>query len=127
MLRIVLSLLLLLSAGSLDTINSQESQGESKIRFDLSPISESGLIGVGTGKRSFAYEFCIPANPRAVREVFSIDPSLKIYPRSSGRVGCKPGEEYLCMGETHQVGWREILFKLADLPYIKVIEPYYGE
>jgi hypothetical protein len=98
----------------------------SKINFDLTMISPSGLTGKPDGLRSLTYEFCIPADSEAIKEVQSIDPSLKIYPHSPGRIGCKKGE-YLCIGDTHQVQWKEILLKLANLTYIQKINPFYGE
>jgi hypothetical protein len=117
--------LVLLETFSVNT-KASESQGLSKITFDLSTISEEGLIGEGTGKRSLAYEFCIPANTKTVAEVREIDPSLRIYYRSPGRIGCTR-DQYLCIGETHQSAWREKLINLAELDYIEKIQPSHGE
>lgn len=126
MFRLAIALILVLIEGFFDNIKSQESQALAKINFDLSTISESGLIGTGTGVRSLAYEFCIPANPTAEKEVRSIDPSLKIYRHSPGRIGCQKNQ-YLCIGETHQERWREKLLNLANLNYIEKIQPFHGE
>ncbi len=126
MIRSTLPLILILTRGFALSVQAEESQARAKITFDLSTISEEGLIGKGSGVRSLAYEFCIPASPKAVAEVRSIDPSLKIYHPSPGRVGCRRNQ-YLCIGETHQERWREKLLQLADLDYITEIQPSYAE
>jgi hypothetical protein len=98
-----------------------------KINFDLSTISPEGLIGPTEGLTSLAYEFCIPAQADKVKQVQALDPSVKIYPQSSGRIGCQKGQQYLCIGDTHQREWQEILTKLAHLDYIEKINRFYGE
>lgn len=50
--------------------------GTDKITFDLSMISETGLIGEATGLRAMNYEFCIPAQAESLETVQKIDPSL---------------------------------------------------
>lgn len=94
-----------------------------KIQFSLMAIDADGLIGSGTGKRSQAYEFCIPAEQQATVRV--LDPSLQLS-QSPGRVNCKQGE-FLAIGETHQPQWRSILINLARLPYVESIVPHWGE
>ncbi|MEG3438385.1 hypothetical protein V0288_14740 [Pannus brasiliensis CCIBt3594] len=126
MFRLAIALILVLTEGFFINIKAEESQVLSKITFDLSTISESGLIGTGTGVRSLAYEFCIPANPETEKEVRSIDPSLKIYRHSPGRIRCQK-TQYLCIGETHQPKWREKLLNLANLAYIEKIQQFHGE
>lgn len=98
-------------------------QAMNKINFDLNQIDERGLIGPTGGKRSVAYEFCIPRDPARRDEVKAIDPSLQFYDGSRGRIGCTR-EQYLCIGEG---GTREVLLKLASLDYIERIDPFYGE
>ncbi len=94
-----------------------------KIEFSLESIDENGLMGPETGKRSQAYEFCIP--PQKKSEVLAIDPSLQ-FSQSPGLIKCNR-EELLCIGATHQRSWRPILFSLARLPYVKKIMPHWGE
>jgi hypothetical protein len=94
-----------------------------KIEFSLTAIDANGLIGAGSGKRSQAYEFCVPAGKKA--PVQALDPSLQFSP-SPGRVQCQPGE-LLAIGETHQPRWWPILLNLARLPYVKKIAPHWAE
>jgi hypothetical protein len=126
MFRYSIALALAISIGSPLAVRASEKPALSKITFDLSKISEEGLIGRGSGVRSFAYEFCIPAIPTRVAEVRAIDPSLKIYRQSPGRIRCRK-DQYLCVGETYQPRWRERLLNLAELDYIEKIQPFYGE
>ena len=98
---------------------------EDKITFDLSAISPEGLIGNQQSLRSVGYEFCIPAQVVAVKEVKAIDPTVQ-FSRSRGRIGCQ-NHQYLCIGETHQPEWKTVLLKLADLDYVKRIDRFWGE
>ncbi len=97
-----------------------------KITFDISKISSTGLIGSPGSYRALDYEFCIPREEKYLQEVKEIDPNLRVYPNSKGRIGCEKSQ-YLCIGNTRQQGWREILMKLADLPYIEKIQQTYWE
>jgi len=97
-----------------------------KIRLDLSGLDEDGLYGPPNGLRALAYEFCIPARQSAADEVRTIDRSIRVYPNSRGRVGCTI-EQYLCIGSTHQPGFRMVLDRLARLEYIARIDPSYAE
>ncbi len=96
-----------------------------KIRFNLSELDEDGLLGPEGGKVAVDYEFCIPRREEYRKEVESIDPSLRIQ-ESSGRIGCGK-EEYLCLGNTHQEGFKEVLYRLAQLEYVKRIERAFFE
>ena len=98
-----------------------------KIRFDLAAFDDDGLTGPADGKRAGAYEFCIPARAETEAEVRAIDPTLTVSPRSRGRVGCAVPAEALCIGSTHQAGFRDVLHRLAALPYVARIEPFVGE
>jgi hypothetical protein len=97
-----------------------------KIKFDLSQLNENGLYGPRDGLRALHYEFCIPANEKLMEAVKTLDPSLEIVLSSSGRVGCSKSE-FLCLGNTHQENYREILLKLAKLPYVESIEQSFFE
>lgn len=101
---------------------SQESQTMQKIHLDLSAIDENGLIGPADGKRSVAYEFCIPRDEAKKAEVLAIDPSVKFY-TSPGRIRCT-ANEYLVIGEGST---KNTLLALARLDYIARIDPFYGE
>jgi hypothetical protein len=92
-----------------------------KLGFDLDELDESGLIGPPDGKVAVSYELCVPKDQKLVDEVRSIDPSIAIHADSRGRIGCGP-MEVLCLGSTHQRGFREILERLCALPYVRRIE-----
>jgi hypothetical protein len=83
-------------------------------------------MGPAGGKRSLAYEFCIPDRPECAREVRERDPSIRIFPGVPGRIPCAK-DEALCMGSTHQKDHRKVLERLAALPYVRVIVPWRGE
>jgi hypothetical protein len=99
---------------------------DSKIRFDLNQLDEFGLYGPEDGKRSLSYEFCVPYHPSTIEVVQAIDPTVVIYLRSPGRIGCSE-TEVLAIGETHQPGYREVLTMLASLESIDRIEQFLGE
>ncbi|MFN9173865.1 MAG: hypothetical protein ACK58N_04945 [Synechocystis sp.] len=94
-----------------------------KIGFSLVAIDANGLIGTETGKRSQAYEFCIPKSQK--NTVQALDPSVQ-FSLSPGRVQCQTGT-LLAIGETHQPQWRAILVNLARLPYVEKIAPHWAE
>ncbi|MEJ2091691.1 MAG: hypothetical protein P8X65_05800 [Syntrophobacterales bacterium] len=98
----------------------------SKITFNLEQLNESGLYGPPGGLRALHYEFCIPGDPGHEAEVRRIDPTIQIFKTSPGRVRCTEGE-YLCVGNTHQPDFRMVLYKLANLPYVKRIDQAFFE
>ena len=97
-----------------------------KVTFDLEQLNDDGLIGPPTGHRSLMYEFCIPADSASAAQVRSIDPSVKMYSMSPGRIGCTD-DQVLCIGETHQPGWRTVLGQLSALDYIERIDQSFAE
>jgi hypothetical protein len=97
-----------------------------KVTFDLDQIDPSGLSGAPGGQVAVGYEFCIPATPGHLTEVQGIDPSVRAQPGSPGRIGCGPGQ-VLCLGSTHQPGWRSVLERLAALDYVARIDRFWGE
>jgi hypothetical protein len=97
-----------------------------KIRLDLSGVNEDGLYGPSNGLRSLSYEFCIPARESLADDVRAIDHTIQVYPTSQGRIGCTV-EQYLCIGNTHQSGFRMVLNRLAQLEYVTRIDPSYAE
>ena len=66
------------------------------------------------------------ADEARLREVRTVDPSVRVLKGSRGRIGCRAGW-WLCLGNTHQPHAREILLRLAALPYIERIERVWWE
>ncbi|WP_295386345.1 hypothetical protein [uncultured Thiodictyon sp.] len=109
-------LLLLLGA----TIAASAADGVdplSVIAFDLSRLDAAGLQGPPDGQRALDYEFCIPQGEVPQRQVAAIDPSARFQPGSRGRIGCGPAQ-VLVLGNTHQPGYRQVLLRLAGLPFV---------
>jgi hypothetical protein len=98
----------------------------SKITFELDRLNQDGLGGPPEGLRALHYEFCIPGDAVHEAMVREIDPTIQIFPKSRGRIGCSGGE-YLCVGSTHQPDFRTVLLKLASLPYVKRIDQTFFE
>jgi hypothetical protein len=97
-----------------------------KITFDLSSLDESGLYGPTDGKRALSYEFCIPDTVQNRAEVNRIDPTVKFFAQSPGRIGCGESEN-LCIGSTHQKDFRGVLQRLAELTYVQRIDESFFE
>lgn len=97
-----------------------------KIQFDMAQLDADGLVGPPDGKRSLAYEFCIPTTPEAQAEVKAIDPTARFMPGSPGRSGCTR-EQILVIGETHQPNYAQVLAQLAALPYVTRIQQSFFE
>lgn len=105
---------------------SPSSSTSSKLRFDIAAIDPHGLIGPADGKRTMDYEFCIPKGDSYTRQVMLADPSVRLYPGSSGRIGCGKNQT-LCIGNTGDASWRGRLSRLQSLPYIKEIRRTHWE
>jgi len=97
-----------------------------KITFDISRLDESGLHGPADGKRALSYEFCIPDTVQNRTEVKRIDPTIKFFAQSPGRIGCVESEN-LCIGSTHQKDFRGVLQRLAELTYVQRIDESFFE
>jgi len=96
-----------------------------KVEVELGDVNEAGLRGPPSGLRAVHYEFCIPAEERYATEVLGIDPTLQLLPKSRGRIGCT-NRQLLAVGSTHQQGYREVLERLAALPYItRIVESFF--
>ncbi|MEJ2483730.1 MAG: hypothetical protein P8049_11625 [Gemmatimonadota bacterium] len=104
-----------------DSSSSSIDDASGIISFELDRIGDDGLIGPPDGRRSVMYEFCVPADSARTAEVRAIDPSLELYPASRGRAECSDAQ-ILCVGSTHQPGWRAILERLAALDYVTRID-----
>lgn len=96
-----------------------------KIGFDIDQLDANGLLGPPDGRVSLDYEFCIPAETRYWQTVQAIDSTAK-RPNSRGRIGCT-GKTWLVIGSTHRADYRQTLYRLAELPYVKRIERVYWE
>ncbi len=111
--------------GALAVTLVRDQAGASSPVLELSPGSGStstrldadGLQGAPDGLRALHYEYCIPDRPETIGEVTAIDPTLQIQRDSPGRAGCGV-DELLCLGHTHQSGYRAVLERLAELPFV---------
>jgi len=97
-----------------------------KITFDFTRLDDEGLYGAADAKRALSYEFCIPNTAKNRAEVESLDPTVKFYSESPGRIGCGKAES-LCIGSTHQKDFRRVLQRLADLYYVQRIDQSFFE
>lgn len=97
-----------------------------KIAIDLANVNAEGLRGPATGLRAVHYEFCIPSGEWHAAEVRRIDATAQFQRGSRGRIGCSSGET-LVLGNTHQHGYREVLERLAALPYVSRIQESHFE
>lgn len=93
-----------------------------KIEFDESVIDDKGMISSDV---AVDYEFCIPMDETKVAEVKAIEPDVNMPRMAKGRIGCSK-EEYLCIVSTKGAGWKERLYAIASLPYVRrIIQTYY--
>lgn len=97
-----------------------------KVAVDLGNVSVDGLRGPPDGLRAVHYEFCIPADDRLFEQVHAIDPTSQAMKGSRGRIRCVR-EQTLVVGSTHQHGYRQVLNRLAELPYVQRIEEAFFE
>ena len=101
-------------------IDSNSIVNNEKIEFDITKLNQQGLYGPSDGLRSLSYEFCIPADEHFVSVIHNIDPEIKIYRHSPGRIDCT-STEYLCMGDTYNKPYQKNFNDLAGLFFIKRI------
>jgi len=95
------------------------------IDIDLSNVNGEGLRGPPGGLRAVHYEFCIPEDEGRAAEVRAIDPTARLAHGSRGRIGCASGQ-VLVLGYTHQPGYRQVLERLAALPYVeRIVENHF--
>lgn len=99
---------------------------QGKIRFNVEEIDDRGLIGPPDGLASVAYEFCIPEGDAYTRQVMLVDPSVRFYPGSRGRIGCER-KKVLCIGSTGKPNWRGRLLELSALDYVTEIRRSFFE
>lgn len=110
------------ACGSSPSVSALPQAQREKIAIDLSTLDERGLRGPPNGLRSVSYEFCIPAGERYASEVQRIDPTLELMRGSRGRIGCAPSQ-VLCVGNTRQRSYVQVLERLAGLDYVgRIVE-----
>lgn len=114
-----------------DVILNQNGYGntlnEGKIRIDLTEFNDDGYRVRPDGEKSAAsYEFCIPAKDSVLAEVRSIDQMAEVMKGSKGRSGCTD-EEWLVISSTSKAGFKEIIKKQAELPYVRKITETFWE
>ncbi len=100
--------------------------GSQKVTFDFTRLDDDGLYGAADAKRALSYEFCIPDTVQHRTEVKRIDPTVKLFAQSPGRIGCSKSES-LCIGSTHQKDFRGVLQRLAELTYVQRIDESFFE
>ncbi len=98
-----------------------DSQAEQKLRFDLCLLSEKLPGTSGGSPRGFAYDFCIPDVDSLRMQVMAIDTTARVAV-GSGKNRCGPGRVML-VGSTRQDAARQVLLRLASLPYVRRIIP----
>ncbi len=91
-----------------------------KIEIDLQSLAPDGLRGPADGKVAVSYEFAIPNTEACKALVRTIDPTVQFMPGSQGRMRV-PKTGCLCIGSTHQAGYRDVLRRLAELPCVERI------
>ncbi len=100
---------------------------EMKIKFDLNEFTDDGYRQRALGEvMSINYEFCIPADENAWKEVSGIDSTLRLMKGSKGRSGCSDSE-WLCIGSSRQNGFKNVIITLADKKYIRKITETFWE
>ena len=120
----LLVLILIFLFGASSSLESAETNFQKeKITFDLNSIDADGV----RGGSYVDYEFCIPREESQLTQVKTIDPGIKCFQGSGGRIGCTENE-YLCIGSTGLLkDYRKVLFELAQLEYVKRIDECFWE
>lgn len=94
----------------------------SKIDFDFSAVDERGLV---SSEVAIDYEFCIPMDEAKRAEIRAIEPNVSIPRLAKGRIGCSD-QEWLCIVSTNGPQWKERLYAIASLPYVKhIVQTFY--
>ncbi|HZV70805.1 MAG TPA: hypothetical protein VFG10_14720 [Saprospiraceae bacterium] len=88
-----------------------------KIGFDLAAVDDKGLINSQT---TIDYEFCIPMDEAMLAKVKEIEPEVQTPRMAKGRIACSQ-EEWLIIVTTHGEKWKERLYTIASLPFVKKI------
>ena len=116
---------LLLGIVSCTTAPPRAAASWQKIVLDLQSLDHDGLRGPAGGKVAVSYEFAIPNTVECKAQVKTIDPTVEFMPGSQGRIQA-PKTGCLCIGTTHQPNYRDVLRRLAELPYVdRIIECHF--
>ena len=94
-----------------------------KIKFDFNLLEANGYHS--KTHQPIDYEFCIPDNETAWKEVLTINPLLK-KTNSKGRSNCG-NNKLLVLGNTDNKAFRRMLCKIANLDYIKEVNQTHWE
>lgn len=114
-----------IALGACSLIGPALSSQSRTIEFDTARIDDDGLVGPPDGKRTVAYEYCVPKGQGYLDEVRRIDPTAEPMPGSRGRIGCT-ARQTLVLGSTVGPHWRERLDRLAALPYVRrIVEVFF--
>ena len=103
-----------------------EEEALKKISFDLNSLNEDGLYGEPAGLVSLDYKFCIPMNDDNKNEVMKIDTTINFHNGTGMKDGCSK-DEYLCIGNTRQKDFKQVLINLASLGYVEKIKQMFWE
>jgi len=116
------SLAWLMLLGVSDCDKSGSKKALRKIEFDHSVLDKDGMLN---SEVAVDYEFCIPKDESKVAEVKAIEPDVNMPAMAKGRIGCSK-DEYLCIVSTKDDSWKEKLYAIASLPYVRrIIQTYY--
>lgn len=119
---VTLSLGLILTLTNVLAQDDISKKAHKKIQFEYKTIDDKGYLN---GEAIIDYEFCIPKNEKKVAGVMSIDSTTAMPRRAKGRIGCSE-DEWLCIVNNHSPGWKERLFAIASLPYVKrIVQTHY--
>jgi hypothetical protein len=122
---VLCGVILTLGAGCPRPAPAEDPAVWSKVNFDVAKLDSTGLAGPPGGKVLLNYEFCIPAEERYWRQVSRID-STATRGQGRGRIACTD-RQWLVIGSTQQPRWRQVLYRLAELDYVKRIEEVFWE
>jgi len=117
---LLLAFFVILSASKCQDNESKKTLN--KIEFDYSAVDDKGLMN---SEVAIDYEFCIPMDEARIAEVKAIEPDVNMPRMAKGRIGCSE-EEWLCIVSTNGPKWKERLYAIASLPYVKrIVQTHY--
>lgn len=119
---VTLSIGLMLTLTNIQAQEDISKRAHKKIQFEYTVIDDKGYLN---GETIIDYEFCIPKDEKKVAGIMAIDSTIAMPRRAKGRIGCSE-DEWLCIVSNHSAGWKERLFAIASLPYVKrIIQTHY--
>jgi hypothetical protein len=96
----------LTEARARERINSLDEEAQTQIQVLLAMIEERAQVTNAGEKRYIPYEFRMPLDHRAMKQVHRIDPTISFTRRS---------DAYQCIGEN---ATKEKVFRIISLPYV---------